>query len=88
MDLGLKNKSVVVTGGNRGIGRAIALAFAGEGANVAIVGRDTDALATVKGEIEATGVKGSPSRRICSRPRGAAGRLRKPRPRSAGSTCW
>ena len=58
MDLHLKNKSVVVTGGNRGIGRAIALAFAGEGANVAIVGRDTDALATVKGEIEATGVKG------------------------------
>lgn len=57
MDLSLKNKSVVVTGGNRGIGRAIALAFAGEGANVAIVGRDTDALATVKAEIEAKGVK-------------------------------
>jgi 3-oxoacyl-[acyl-carrier protein] reductase len=57
MDLELKNKSVVVTGGNRGIGRAIALAFAGEGANVAIVGRDTEALATVKSEIEATGVK-------------------------------
>ena len=57
MDLGMKNKSVVVTGGNRGIGRAIALAFAGEGANVAIVGRDTDALAAVKGEIEVTGVK-------------------------------
>jgi NAD(P)-dependent dehydrogenase (short-subunit alcohol dehydrogenase family) len=57
MDLELKNKSVLVTGGNRGIGRAIALAFAGEGANVAIVGRDTEALATVKGEIEATGVK-------------------------------
>ena len=57
MDLQLKEKSVVVTGGNRGIGRGIALAFAAEGANVAIVGRDTDALAKVKGEIEAAGVK-------------------------------
>ena len=57
MDLEFENKSVVVTGGNRGIGRAIALAFAGEGASVSIVGRDTEALARVKGEIEAKGVK-------------------------------
>lgn len=57
MDLAFKNKSVVVTGGNRGIGRAIALGFAGEGANVAIVGRDVVALEKVKAEIEAKGVK-------------------------------
>jgi NAD(P)-dependent dehydrogenase (short-subunit alcohol dehydrogenase family) len=57
MDLGLGGKSVVVTGGNRGIGRGIALAFAGEGANVAIVGRDSGALAAVRDEIEALGVK-------------------------------
>lgn len=56
MDLQLTNKSVVVTGGNRGIGRAIALAFAAEGANVAIVGRDRDALARVENEIAGHGV--------------------------------
>jgi 3-oxoacyl-[acyl-carrier protein] reductase len=57
MDLALKNKSVVVTGGNRGIGLAIALAFADEGANVSIVARNKEALAKAKGEIEAKGVK-------------------------------
>ena len=39
MDLGLTGKNVVVTGGSKGIGRAIALAFAAEGANVATCAR-------------------------------------------------
>lgn len=57
MDLNLTNKSVLVTGGNRGIGLAIALAFAAEGANVCICGRDQDALSRAKRSIEECGVR-------------------------------
>ena len=39
MDLGLKGRVAIVGGSSRGIGRAIALAFAQEGASVAICGR-------------------------------------------------
>ncbi|MQG88415.1 MAG: SDR family oxidoreductase [SAR202 cluster bacterium] len=39
MDLGLKGKIAIVTGGSDGIGKAAATALASEGANVAIVGR-------------------------------------------------
>lgn len=39
MDLGLKGKKIVVTGGTRGIGLAIADACAAEGASVSICGR-------------------------------------------------
>lgn len=57
INLELTNRSVLVTGGNRGIGLAIALAFAEEGANVAICGRDREALARGKAAIEERGVR-------------------------------
>jgi NAD(P)-dependent dehydrogenase (short-subunit alcohol dehydrogenase family) len=46
---------VVVTGGNRGIGRSIAHAFARAGAAVAIGARDETALSHVVGELDAAG---------------------------------
>lgn len=57
MDLELKNKNVIITGASRGIGRSTALAFAAEGANVAICARGQEALDNVTQEIEALGVK-------------------------------
>jgi 3-oxoacyl-[acyl-carrier protein] reductase len=54
----LKGQSVLVTGASRGIGRAIALAFASAGADVAFTYASNEAAATeVKAEIEAKGVK-------------------------------
>src|SRR5947209_12180362 len=47
MDLGLHDKHAIVTGGSRGIGKAIARELAREGADVAIVAR-------TKGDLEAT----------------------------------
>ncbi len=40
METGLADRTVVVTGATANIGRAVALAFAGEGSNVVVVGRD------------------------------------------------
>jgi len=51
---------VLVTGGSRGIGRAIALRFARAGARVAVVARDSTGLDRVTAEIEAAGGKGRP----------------------------
>jgi len=57
MDLALKGKAVLITGGSRGIGRQIALDFAAEGADVAICGRDAEQLKKTGAELRALGVK-------------------------------
>ncbi len=51
----LRGKATAVTGATRGIGRAIALAFAREGADVLVNGRDAAAGRAVCAEIEALG---------------------------------
>lgn len=48
----LANKSVIVTGGSKGIGKSIALAFAEHGSKVVIVGRNESALIEATNELK------------------------------------
>ena len=51
MDFGLSGKRAFVAGGGRGIGKAIALELAREGADVVIASRSMDQLERSAGEI-------------------------------------
>jgi NAD(P)-dependent dehydrogenase (short-subunit alcohol dehydrogenase family) len=51
MDLGLAGKQVLITGGSKGIGLAIAHAFAAEGAHLIIVSRNETVLEKAAGEV-------------------------------------
>lgn len=52
MDLGIQNKTALVTGASRGIGRSIALALAREGAHVIIISRNKNELDLVLNELD------------------------------------
>ena len=55
MELGIKNRLALVTGCSRGIGRAIALELAREGARVIIVARTKEPLEALRNEMAASG---------------------------------
>jgi NAD(P)-dependent dehydrogenase (short-subunit alcohol dehydrogenase family) len=55
MDLQLKGRVAVITGPAKGMGAAITLAFAAEGARLALVGRDTAVIEPVAAEVRAKG---------------------------------
>ena len=55
MDLQLKDKVAIVTGGSQGIGKATALRLAAEGASVVVAARGREALDAVAAEIRAAG---------------------------------
>ena len=57
MKLGLEGKVAIVTGPAKGMGAAITLALAREGVDLALAGRDMDAIAPVSSEVKKLGRK-------------------------------
>lgn len=54
---GLSGKAVMITGASKGLGRALSVAFAQEGAKLALSARGAEALERVKRELEALGAE-------------------------------
>ena len=68
MDLNLKDKIVVVTGGGRGIGESVCMAFAKEGSHVVVSNRSLENATIATEKILALGLKATPIKSDVSRP--------------------
>jgi len=53
----MKNKKAIITGGSRGLGKATAIAFAKEGFDIAITGRNEKVLKETVSELETFGIR-------------------------------
>ena len=67
MDFDLRGRAALVTGGSRGIGRAIALTLAEQGVDIALCGRTPETLEKAAEEIRAKGVQAWPIQADVSR---------------------
>jgi 3-oxoacyl-[acyl-carrier protein] reductase len=90
MDLGLKDRVAIVTGGNRGIGYAISAGLLNEGAHVVVASldpaRNAQAIETLKAKVERPRDRRADRSQRAGGGRGACSR--RPSPNSAGSTSW
>ena len=57
MDFNLKGKTAIIGGSSRGLGRACAVALAGEGVNIVLCARESESLQATQRELEALGVQ-------------------------------
>jgi NAD(P)-dependent dehydrogenase (short-subunit alcohol dehydrogenase family) len=60
VDFGMQGKVVLITGGSRGLGRAMSLGFAEKGADIAIVSRKIESCEETAREVEALGGRAFP----------------------------
>ena len=54
--MNLKGKNAIVTGGGRGLGKAVAIALAKEGVNIGLTGRNEEHLKNTADELKTLGV--------------------------------